>query len=418
MTKSTSRLALGALLMLGGALAAVPADAKKAPPPPPAAPTVHQLTLSKEERAALVPIQTAITAKDWAAASAALPAAQAAAQGPDAKYTLGQFMLQIGIGTNSDAVQAQAVNMMISSGAAPASNLVPLYSSQGALGVRLRNYQVAEAGFAKVVELTPNDPNALINLAKVEGDLRKPGEAIALIDRAIQAKRAAGQPIEENWYKYALKLAYDNRLAAPSLKVSRDLIAAYPTKENWRDALLIYRDLHTLDKGTNIDLMRLMRASKALAGERDWFELAQELDMTGLPGEGKAVLEEGVSLHMIDLTKGSFRDLMRAVSGRVAADRAALPGLETRAMGAATGTMALSTADAYYGYGDYAKAVPLYRAALSKGSVDANAANLHLGMTLAAMGNRAEAEAAFRAVTGARSEVASFWLTWLAQPHA
>jgi hypothetical protein len=36
-------------------------------------------------------------------------------------------------------------------------------------------------------------------------------------------------------------------------------------------------------------------------------------------------------------------------------------------------------------------------------------------MALALAGNRAEAEAAFKAVTGARAELASFWLTWLAQ---
>jgi hypothetical protein len=88
--KSVSRIALGVALVLGGAsvVATAPAEAqkKKKQQAQPAQPAARVLKLSKEERAALQPLQAAITAKDWATAAAALPAAQAAAQGADAKY--------------------------------------------------------------------------------------------------------------------------------------------------------------------------------------------------------------------------------------------------------------------------------------------------------------------------------------------
>jgi Flp pilus assembly protein TadD len=87
-------------------------------------------------------------------------------------------------------------------------------------------------------------------------------------------------------------------------------------------------------------------------------------------------------------------------------------------MASATGQVALNTGDAYLGYGDTAKAVALYRAALTKGSVDTNLVNLHLGMALAQAGDRAGAEAAFRAVTGARADVAGYWLVFLSQRPA
>ena len=54
-----------------------------------------------------------------------------------------------------------------------------------------------------------------------------------------------------------------------------------------------------------------------------------------------------------------------------------------------------------------------YRAALQKGA-DANLANLRLGAALAMAGQRAEAEAALRAVTGTRADLANYWLLWLA----
>ena len=71
------------------------------------------------------------------------------------------------------------------------------------------------------------------------------------------------------------------------------------------------------------------------------------------------------------------------------------------------------TGDAYYGYGDYAKAAELYRAALTKSGVDKDLANLRLGMSLARAGDKSGATAALNAAGGAQSEVAKFWLTYL-----
>jgi tetratricopeptide (TPR) repeat protein len=418
--KSVSRFALGvALTLAGGALAAGPAFAKKDPPAPPAQPATGARTynLTKEERVALAPAQKAVTAKDWAAAQAALPAAQAAAQSPDAKYVVGQFILQIGIGINNEAMQAQAVDALIASGGAQPSEMPNLYRNQAALALRATppNTGKAEAAYAKLIELTPNDPDTLVNLAKLKNDLRKPQEAVALLDRAIDAKRAAGQPVDETWYKYGLKIAYDNRLGPQAVKFSRGLVSAFPTKENWRDSLLVYRDYGNLDAAGKLDLLRLMRVSKALAGERDWYDYASTVNDAGFPGEAKAVLDEGVALHMVDPKKQAFAELLRLSSARLAGDRASLTAEAGRAMSAPTGATALKIGDAYYGYGDYAKAIELYRAAQSKGGVDPSTVQLRLGMALAMSGDRAGAETAFRAVTGSRADLAGYWLSWLNQ---
>jgi Tfp pilus assembly protein PilF len=414
-----SRLALGAALALAGAsvVATSPAFAKPAPAPAAAPAAGRKYNLTKEERAAMGPVQKAIIAKDWATAQAGLPAAQAAATSADGKYVIGQFKLQIGIGLNNEAMQADAVDTLIASGGAEASELPALYRNQGALALRASppNVAKAEAAFGKVVELNPSDTDAIVNLAKIKSDARKPQEAVALIERAIAAKKAAGQPVDETWYKYALKLSYDNKLNAQAIRFSRELVAAYPTKENWRDALLIYRDDGNLDPAGRLDLLRLMRASKSLAGERDWYDYADAVNNAGFPGEAKAVLDEGVSMRMIDPKKQAFADLMRVATARLAADRASLSADAARALASGTGTAVLKMGDAYYGYGDYAKAAEFYRAAMTKGGVDAGTAQLRLGMALAQAGDRAGAEAAFHAVTGAKADLAGYWLAWLAQ---
>jgi tetratricopeptide (TPR) repeat protein len=423
--KSVSRIALGVALVLGGAsiVATAPADAQKKKKGEAAAtPAASTIVLTKEERAAMAPVQTAITAKDWATAQAGLPGAVAAATSPGGRYAIGRFQVEIGLGINNIGMQATGIDNMIASGQVTGPDLPPLYRNQAILANNAGNKAKAETAYAKVVELSPSDPDALISLAQVKVDLKKPAEAVQLISRAIELKRAAGQTVDQSWYKYALKLAFDGRsnpaLREASQKLSRDLVTAYPTKENWRDSVLIFRDTNNLDAAADLDVLRFMRASGSLAGERDWYDLIDGLYKAGNYAEAKAVLDDGAAKKMIDPKKAAFAELVRLTNARMSGDRASLPGEESKAMAAATGVSALKIGDAFYGYGEHAKAIALYRAALTKGGVDANLVNTRLAMALLASGDRAGAEAIFRSLTGPRQNLGAFWLAWLARGAA
>jgi tetratricopeptide (TPR) repeat protein len=407
-----SSAALGFAFALGGISAAVIAPAF-------AQPAGQSISISASERAALQPVQTAITAKDWAAARAALPAAVAGVTSPGGRYAVGRFQLEIGLGTGNVAMQAQGLDNLIASGQVPAADLPIIYRNQAVLANNAGNKSKAEVAFAKVVELSPTDPEALISLAQIKNDLRKPNEAVALIVRAIDMKRSTGMTVDETWYKYALKLAFDGRsdptLRQASISLSRRLVSAYPTKENWRDALLIFRDTSGLDPAAELDVLRLMRASGALAGERDWFDLADGLYRSGNYAEARAVLDDGVAKRMIDPGKAAFAELIRLNTARLNGDRASLAGEESKAMAAGNGALALKIGDAFYGYGENGKAIALYRAALAKGGVDANLVTTRLAMALLASGDRAGAESSFKTLTGTRGDLGAFWLAWLAR---
>lgn len=408
--KLVSRIALAAALTLGGAGAASAMQQAQAP-----APAEMKLELSKAERAALAPLSTAVTASDWAGAAAALPAAQAAAQGADAKYAVAYLQLKTAEATGNVAMRLAAHEALVQSGKLPAEQLPLLYANIAALAAQTGDRNRAEQATTKWVELAPNDPNALIELARMRRDAKQGPAALDLIGRAIEARRASGAAVPEAWYANAVKLAFDSRAAPQAIKYTQEWVSAFPTQKNWRDTLLIYRELGQLDKVAELDLLRLMRAAKALNGERDYYQFADELNATGLPGEAKAVVDEGIATKMLDPQKASTKQVLASASGRLAEDKASLPGLAAKAASAANGVPARNAADAYLGYGDYAKAAPLYRTALAKGGIDANVVNTRLGMALALSGQRAEAEAAFRAVTGSRATLASYWLLWLAQ---
>jgi tetratricopeptide (TPR) repeat protein len=373
--------------------------------------------LAPEERAALAPVQKAIDAKDWAAARAALPPALAAAKSKDARYVLGQLELQIGIGTNDVPLQATAVDNLIASGFPPAADLPALYRNQGALALKAGNKPKAADAFTHLAALNPRDPEPLVQLAQVKNDLGSAKEAVQLMSRAIEAKKASGQKADESWYKYALKLAYDGRkepaLRQSLLPLARGLVAAYPTTQNWRDAMIVFREAESSDPATDLDVLRLMRASGALAGERDWYDLADGLNKAGNVGEAKTVLDDGIARHMVDPQKAAFADLIKAVAARLADDRASLAAEEQAAMAGSAGGPALRIGDAYAGYGENAKAVALYRAALAKGRVDTNLVKTRLAVALLASGDRPAAQATFKSLTGVRADLGAFWLAWL-----
>jgi hypothetical protein len=138
-------------------------------------------------------------------------------------------------------------------------------------------------------------------------------------------------------------------------------------------------------------------------------------DKIGLPGEAKAVVDEGKAKGAFDASSKAINEIGAAAGAKVAADKASLAGSEKSAASAANGKAALGTADAYFGYGDYAKAATLYKLALQKGGVDAATVNMRLGEALAKAGQAAEAKQAFAQVTGPRAELAQFWTLWVDQ---
>jgi hypothetical protein len=369
--------------------------------------------LSRQEREALAPALTAANAQDWAAAQAALPAAQAAAQGADAKYIVGQIQLRIGVGTQNPQLQAQAIEAMLASGGAQPDELRPLLTNQAALAANAGDLEKAQRAIARLVELNPDDHEVVARLAEINNDRNNKPEAVRLYQRALELQEANGQHAPENWYRRALAVAYEARLAEPTIALSQRLVSAYPSPTNWRDAMLIYLENARVEESVNIDAMRLMRVAQALNGERDYVEFAGMLNRAGLPGEVKAVLDEGIARGMLEASRPAVRELMTGATGRIAEDRASLAGLRTRALAAGTGREARGTAEAYLGYGQHAEAAELYRAALQKGGVDNDLVNTRLGIALALAGQRAEAEAAFRAVGGQRQQLARFWLAWL-----
>ena len=410
------RVATVVLTAIGVAAgAAFPALAAQGQPAPAAA-AARALAVPGAEGAALQALQAAASGFDRPAQDAALAAARAAVRSADGRYALGYYQLQIGQARQDAQLVGQAVDMLLESGQAPAADQAQLLVNQASRAYYGGDIRRADRLLDRAVELQPGSPVVLADSAQIKARLGERPAAVTLLQRAIELQRGAGQAVPESWYQRALALAVEGRLAPQSVALARELVANYPNPVNWRDALLVYRDFGGGDPALALDIGRLMRATQALAGERDYMQLAEAFNAASLPGEAKAILDEGSQRGMLNGSEAAVRQLVTATTRRATADRSGLARRRTQALAAAgTAAQALSAADAHFGFGEYAQAAELYRAALQKGGQDADLINSRLGAALALAGQRAEAEAALQAVTGPRSHLAGFWLAWLAR---
>ena len=419
--------ALALLIAPSGLILASPAAAQYGAPAPapkvqvpnpkaeaqqPAEAPGNQPKISNAARKEIVALQTAVNAKDAAAITAAVAAAKAKAKSKDDNYVIAKLQLKAAVDANDTNAMAQGIDAVLASGYAQPAELLTLYTGLGKLHYNAKAYDKAGPALEQALRMDPNNLDAMVVLAETRNAQGRSAEGVGLIQKAIATRIAAGQKPEETWYKRAVKLALDAKLpVAPT--IAREWAGAYPSSKTWRDVIRIYQTSSQLEDAALIDSMRLARAAGALQGENDYFRYSNALVTRGFAGEAKAVLDEGFAAKQIDKSRATFSQLYTLASTRSQGDRASLAGSATAAKAAADAKKAMTTAEAYYGYGDYAQAADLYRAALTKSGVDKDLANLRLGMSLTGAGDKAGATAAFNAAGGAQADVAKLWLTYL-----
>jgi hypothetical protein len=369
---------------------------------------------SKEISPVAQEIQKALEAGDTATAQAKLTQAEALMSAPDDKFLVGNFYIQLAGKMNNDqAMQKKGVMLMLESGVAPADSVPRLNFYAGQFAFQDKNYAKASQYLTQAKSLGFADDNldALIAEARFQqGDVEG---GLNVLSEAIAAREAAGSVAPEDWYRRGTAKALENKLTGQIGPWTKKLVTAYPTPENWRIALSLYRDSAGLEAQDTLDLMRLMRQTGALVSERDYAEYTQAANPVRLPGEVIAVIEEGQASGAIPATSTFAPEELKLAKGRVAADKADLPSAEKDARSSANGVTALATADAFLAYGQYDKAAELYAVAMSKGGIDAQRAALRLGIANALRGDNAAAMTAFGQVTDGKKPIADFWTLWL-----
>jgi tetratricopeptide (TPR) repeat protein len=381
---------------------------KQQPAEPQAANSVRP---SQKALKAIIDLQTAVNANDAANIPAKVAAANAVATTKEDRYLIGQLQLKAALASKDSAATSAAIDAIAKSGYADANNVSQLYMALGSQYYNAKQFDQASAAFEHGLAVNPNNTDLLLNLGETRFAQGRKADAIAVFQKAIQARTAAGQKPEEALYKRALGIAYDAQMPTAA-ELGRQWVAAYPSPQSWRDAIAVYRNMTKPDVEGTVALLRLMQATGALSQPADYNLYATAVAEQSNYNEAQAVLDAGIAAGQVDPKSALFRD---TIAGLKAKPKATAADLAAATKTAQSGMALLRIGDRYYAMGQYDKAVDLYKMSMGKAGVDNNLANLHIGMALARAGDKAGATAALNAVTGPRAEIAKYWLLYVQQ---
>ena len=413
-----------ALAMTGGAISA-PAFAakkeeKKAGP---------KLNVSPEVIKSLQVAQKAAEAQDFAGAKAALADADTKAVSNDDKYQIGAIKLNTSIGAKDAALQSEALTQMLDSGLTPPEqagqfNAIAADQAMGAKNydLAIKRGQAALAAGYKPEAVNPTIAQAYFGKAgtanpSVEPQRSLNQQGLAALKAAADAMKAAGQQPPAQWYQIGVSRAATAKLPEVT-EWAKAAYAAQPSGENLRTLIRLFQQANpNISNRENLDVLRLMAASGGLVVAGDFVEYAETASKLGIYGEVKSAIDAGRAKGAVSASQG--RETYQAAVAKISGDKSTLGAAEADAKKAANGKIAAATADAYLGYGDYAKAASMFDLAKQKGGVDADEVSTRMGIAKTLGGDLPAAKAAFQSVQGgARKQIADLWIAYLATKGA
>ena len=192
------------------------------------------------------------------------------------------------------------------------------------------------------------------------------------------------------------------------------VVTYYPKPDYWYQLLFTLRQQTSGNDANTLQTYRLMSEVDVLKNPEDYTEMAQLALEAGSPGEAQRILEKGIA-------KGVFTDqrakqknerLLENAKKAAATDQATLQRIAKEAETAPTGAKNVGLGLAYFGYGQYDKAVEAISKGISKGGLrNEGEARLLLGIAQLKAGHKEDATKTFHAVKGDPSleRLANLW---------
>jgi hypothetical protein len=367
-----------------------------------------QPKLSKEFGAVYNPIISAyVKSKDAAAAAAAWPSIKAVIKTEDDRYQAGVFGFEIGRGAKNDAMQGEAIDLVIASTSTPADLRNGYTYMKGAFAYDAKNWAVAETSLIKA------------HAGGHKANTVPGGIEMLIADALSQQKKVVGAAaLPSNTYTKAANFAIKSKNNTLISKWMKTLVRTNPSADFWHDALIQSYNSLNYDPQETLDLMRLLRKVGAMKYEQNYGIYVDAADKRRLPAEVVSVLNDGFKAGTISKTNLRFSEDFKDAETRLATDRAQLGAVERDAQNAKTGYDAMLSGDILLSHGESAKAAAIYEAALAKGGMvdregkdQTDRALTRLGIAKLYLGDSTGARAAFGKVTSAnRREIADYWL--------
>lgn len=352
---------------------------------------------------------------DIASVTGQFPAILAVVETVDDRYAVGNLILIAGNKLSKPEYQRLGLENMLQSGKVVPEQIGQFNFFVGNLAFSAEAFPEARTALLKAIAAgyTDGDLHGLIAQSYFEEENIDGGIDYILAEAA--KRTAAGAEVPEAWLLLSLQKAYDYELVEKSVNISLALLDSYPTPGNWKNALQIVEALNDLDDRQRLDLYRLMRETKSMAGRREYIGYIEAADPRVMSNEVGAVLAEGLAAGEFDSSGDDYYTEVKSIAdARSSVDRREAPTMVKEATGSSDGSLALDAGDVLYSIGDYTQAETMYQAALDKNVANRNSALMMLGITQVKQGKTADAQTTLAKVTGVGASVAKFWSAYVA----
>ena len=290
-----------------------------------------------------------------------------------------------------------------------------------------------DSGFVPAAE----QPSKIKALAEINYQLKNYDKAIDYGNRAIKggfADEAMHQLVGQSYYlkgDYKNTLKFESDMADAEIKGGQTpksetlqlilsscvklsdnacetralekLVTYYPKPEYWYQLLFTLRQTVSGNDADTLQVYRLMFDTDVLKSGDDYSEMASLAMDAGSPGEARTVLERAFSRNIFTEQRVKDREQRYLDKAKQAStsDQAQLPKLQTEADASPTGTKNVAVGLAYYGYGQYDKAIEQLTKGLGKGGLKSEEqARLLLGIAQLQSGHKDDALKTFQSVKG------------------
>ncbi len=381
---------------------------------------------SKEFVAAFQPLNTALSAEgtDVNALRPQVEALLTQAVSPDEKLAAGGLAYNAGNKLTDRTLQLKGMEMMLASGKLAPAEVARYNFVAYQLANALQDYPKSRGYLQKAIDggfatETVSTADLEITMAESYFSANEFVAGLEYLDKAIKARKASGKPVDAQWYRRGITVAYNNQVVPQIYDLVVVWLADYPTSENWRDGINLTRNLNNYEGPEILDLLRLSRTAGVLADKTDYIYYIEAADARRLPKEVKDVISEAYAKNAVSKDDIFVADSLATANSRIKTDQAELPALERDANAASAGVRTVFAAgDAFLSYGEYAKAAGFYEKSLGMAGVERNTALTRLGIAQIGMGSYAAAQATLAQVDGARAPIAKLWSAFAAQQAA
>jgi len=199
------------------------------------------------------------------------------------------------------------------------------------------------------------------------------------------------------------------------------LLASYPKKEYWADAIRRVESKSSFANYNTLDLLRLRHATGTLDGTPSYATMTRLALDAGLPAEAKRISDEGFASGA--LGTGADADAQKRLrdtaAKQVVEDQKQLPQSARAASASGDGNALVNVGFAYVSGGQFDTGIPMMEQGIAKGGLRRpDEAKLHLGIAYLSAGRKADAVRTFQGVGGAdgTAELARLWLIFAQRP--